>query len=331
MITKDLIEQSVDRIATKRAFGEALVELGNTDASIVVLDGDLMESTTTALFAEAYPQRFFQMHIAEQNMVGVAVGLSRMGFKPVVSTFAAFLTRAHDQLRMAPLSGVSLYINGAYGGVSIGRDGPSQMGLEDIAMMRALYGSTVLYPSDAVSCRALSTLMFLQQGIVYLRTTREPTAVIYAETESFVVGGSKVHGAKIRDTKYAICDTQKKNLVTIVGAGITVHEALLAKHELEKQGHAVRVIDCYSIKPIDVKTLVASAMDSKVFVVVEDHYAQGGLGDAVFSTLATHVTQMPHCVHLAVNKPPMSGTPQELLSYEEIDSVAIVSAIRKLL
>lgn len=306
-----------DPTPTKKAFGNALVRLGLAYPDLVVLDGDMKNSTETDRFAEAFPDRFFQCYIAEQNMMGVAVGLCKRGLKPVVSTFACFLARAYDQIRMAPLSKATIYLNGAYGGVSLGKDGPSQMGLEDFAMMRAVFGSTVLSPCDPYQTERLVEEMLKLSGVVYIRTIREPTPVIYDSEDSFAIGGSNVHdrgGAK------------RGGIITIVATGITVHEALNAQEQLVIEGIPVRVVDCYSIKPIDAATLKKTAGDSKALIVVEDHYPEGGLGDAVREALSD--MSHPPIYHLAVRKQPMSGKPEELLRYEEIDAEAIVAKIR---
>lgn len=292
-------------IATRKAFGNALLRLGSTHPELVVLDGDVKNSTYTEFFGKKFPERFFELFIAEQNMAGVAVGLSARGFHPVVSSFACFLTRATDQFRMAALSGANILVNGSHAGVSIGEDGPSQMGLEDLALFRAIHGSTVLYPSDGVSAEKLTELAVTQQGIVYLRTSRPETPILYDEKETFVIGGSKTFSAK--DEK-----------VTVVAAGITLHEALKVQKELP-----IRVIDAYSIKPIDVKTLQKAAAETKAIIVVEDHYPEGGLGEAVQSALASRVH------HLAVRKTPRSGKMAELLAYEEIDAAAIIKKVKE--
>ncbi len=294
-------------IATRKAFGNALVRLGKTHPEMVVLDGDVKNSTYTEFFAKEFPDRFFELFIAEQTMAGVAVGFSARGFHPVVSTFACFLTRAADQFRMAAFSGANILVNGSHAGVSIGEDGPSQMGLEDLAQFRAVHGSTVLYPSDAVSSERLTELALAQKGIVYLRTTRPETPILYDAKETFRIGGSKIFEPK------------KRPVVTVVAAGITLHEALKAQQELP-----IRVIDCYSIKPIDTAALKKAAKETKAIIVVEDHYPEGGLGEAVQSVLASRVH------HLAVRKTPRSGKSAQLLAYEEIDADAIIKTVRSI-
>lgn len=298
-------------IATRKAFGNALVRLGKTHSTLVVLDGDVKNSTYTEFFAKEFPDRFFELYIAEQNLVGVAVGFSARGFHPVVSSFACFLSRAADQIRMAAFSGANILINGSHAGVSIGEDGPSQMGLEDIAQFRAVHGSTVFYPSDGTSTERLADLALLHKGIVYIRTTRPETPMLYDVDEKFEIGGSKTFSAK--DEK-----------VTVVAAGITLHEALKAQKEIP-----IRVIDAYSIKPIDVATLKKAAQETKAIIVVEDHYPEGGLGEAVKSALADE-PKVP-IIHLAVRKTPRSGKAAELLAYEEIDAASIIKKVKELL
>ncbi len=302
-------------VATRRAYGNALARIFPRFQDMVVLDAEVSNSTFSEIFKEKYPDRFFEMFIAEQNMVGAALGLSRRGKIPFVSTFAAFLTRAFDQIRMAQYSDANIKFCGSHAGVSIGEDGSSQMGLEDIAMFRALLGSVVLYPSDAVSTEKLVEDAARRQGIVYIRTTRGSTPVIYERDEKFPVGGSKVLRESDEDT------------VAVIGAGITLHEALAAYEELKSQGIFIRVIDLYSIKPLDRKTLKQAAKVTKAMITVEDHFAEGGIGEAVRSEMAD--VDIP--IHsLAVRKMPKSGKPNELLDYEEISKDAIVRKAREL-
>lgn len=302
-------------IATKTAFGDALTSLGKQIPNLVVLDGDVANSLSLEKFKQDFPDRFLEMYIAEQNMAGVAIGLARRGYLPVVNTFAAFLSRAYDFIRMMPLSEVTVLINGGYGGVSLGKDGPSQMGLEDLAIMRAVSGSTVLYPGDPYQTAFLARLMTERSGVVYIRTTREPTPVIYTPADTFEIGGSHVFRLK----------GAAKESATVIGAGITVHEALKAQAELAKEQISIRVIDCYSVKPVDEKTIRKAAEETKHIIIVEDHYPEGGLGDAVKSVLAGTAVQI---THLAVTKLPMSGKPDELLQYEGIDARAVMEAVR---
>lgn len=302
-------------VATRHAYGTALERIFPLFPDMVVLDAEVSNSTYADLFKTKYPERFFEMFIAEQNMVGTALGLSIRGKIPFVSTFAAFLTRAFDQIRMSQYSLANIKFCGSHAGVSIGEDGSSQMGLEDIALFRTLLNSVVLYPSDAVSTEKLVELMARHTGIAYLRTTRQATPVIYRDDEAFWIGGSKV------------LRSNKKDVVTVVGAGITVHEALKAYEELKKEGVMIRIIDLYSIKPIDAATLARSAEDTGAIITVEDHAAEGGLGEAVRSALAEH----PAPVYaLAVRRMPKSGTPEELLDYEDISKNAIVRKVKEL-
>jgi transketolase len=304
--------------ATRKAYGDALRAIGASDLDVVALDAEVSNSTHADEFAKAYPDRFFEMFIAEQQMVSAAVGLAAVGKKPFASTFACFLTRAYDQIRIAAISNVTIHLCGSHVGVSIGEDGPSQMGLEDIAMMRAVCGSTVLYPSDANQTAKLVRAMLDVRGISYLRTTRGKTPVIYDADESFPVGGSKVHGIS------------GANRATIVAAGITLHESLAAQKELRKRGIDVRVIDLYSVKPIDAETLQRAAAETGRLVVVEDHWREGGLGDAVSEVFTGLDSQRPAIVKLAVSEMPGSGTPEELLAAAGIDAGHIVTAVEQI-
>ena len=283
---------------------------------MVVLDAEVGNSTYAGVFAKKFPKKFFEMFIAEQNMAGVALGLAKRGKLPFVSTFAAFLTRAFDQIRMSAYSRAHIVFVGSHAGVAIGEDGPSQMGLEDIAMMRSVFGSSVFYPSDAVSAFMLSEVAAREKGIVYIRTTRNATPVIYNKFQKFFVGGSNVLKKSNRDR------------VTIVGAGITLHEALSAHDILIKDGIAVRVIDLYSIKPIDEKTIKTAARETQAIITVEDHFYEGGIGEAVRAVLFSSNVKV---YSLAVGKIPKSGKPRELLSYEGISKDAIVSAVHRIL
>ncbi len=297
-----------EQVATRSAFGDALKELGGQLSDLVVLDGDVKSSTKTELFAEAFPARFIEAQIAEQNMIGVALGLAASGKRACVATFAAFLTRACDFLRMAVHSRPPrLLICGSHAGVSIGEDGPSQMGLEDIAMFRALDGVTVLYPSDAVSAARLTEAGLAHPGIVYLRTTRGKTPVLYGPSDAFPIGGSK--------TLVESSDDQ----LTLVAAGITVHAALDAHRRLGEQGVRARVIDAYSVEPLDVETLQRAARETEGLLVIEDHNRRGGLGEAV----AAQVGRLGRVFHLGVTGEPHSGTPQELMERHRLSSSAI--------
>lgn len=318
-------------VPTKQAFGSALLRLSKKSTHIITLDGDVANSLHTDLIRKEIPGQFLEMFIAEQNMAGIAVGLSKIGFLPVIGTFAAFLTRMHDQLRMMPLSDVTVLVNGSYVGVSVGRDGPSQMGLEDIAMMRSIPGSTVVYPADPYATEKLTEELVKRMGVLYMRTTREATPVIYGPEDDFPVGGSIVFEPGSMKYELGIknqeLNQQSSDTITIIAAGITLHESLKAKKLLELEGLSVRVVDCYSIKPIDEKTLQKVAKNSKAMVIVEDHYPEGGLGEAVLSAIPGISVPVRH---LAVRKLPMSGTAAELLHYEEIDSAAIVKVAKEL-
>ncbi len=303
-------------VATRKAYGNALARIFPEFPDIVSLDAEVSNSTMAEIFQEAHPDRFFEMYIAEQNMVGAGLGLARRGKIPFVSTFAAFLTRAFDQIRMSQYSDPNLKFVGSHAGVSIGQDGPSQMGLEDLAMFRAILNGVVLYPADAIATENLVEEAAKHQGIVFLRTTRAATPIVYDAKEKFPIGGCKVLKQSSQDA------------VTVVSAGITLFEALKAYDELSKEGINLRIIDLYSIKPVDAATLVQAAQDTRAIITVEDHYAEGGLGEAVLSALAA----TPAPVHiLAVRRKPLSGKPEELLDYEEISQKAIVKKVKEVL
>jgi transketolase len=302
-------------VATRKAYGEALTALGRADGLVVALDGEVNNSTFAEIFAEALPDRYFEMYIAEQQMAAAAVGIQARGWKPFASTFAAFWTRAYDFIRMAAISRADIRLCGSHAGVSIGEDGPSQMALEDLAAFRAVHGSTVLYPSDGNSTAKLVAEMADRDGIVFLRTTRGATPVIYAADEEFPVGGSKL----VRDG----------DDVTIIGAGITLHEALKAADSLAEEGVSARVIDLYSVKPIDAATLRAAGEATGAIVTVEDHWPEGGIGEAVMSVFADD-EERPRIVSLAVRDMPGSGKPAELLAAAGIDAEHIAAAVRKL-
>lgn len=306
-----------EKVATRTAFGEALVALGEARSDLVVLDGEVGDSTRSELFARAHPERFFQSYIAEQQLVASAVGMGIRGWNPYLATFAAFLTRAYDFLRMAAVSRADLRVVGTHGGAWIGPDGPSQMGLEDLAAFRAISGSTVLYPCDANQTAHLLAAMADRPGISYLRATRGDTPVIYEPEERFVIGGSRVLRSSAADR------------VTVIAAGITVREALRAADRLAGRGIPVRVVDLYSIKPVDAETLRHAAADTGRLVTVEDHWPQGGLGEAVLEAFADG-TPPPRLVKLAVRSMPGSATPDEQLRAAGIDAAAIVSAVESL-
>ena len=308
-------------IATRKAYGEALAALGAARKDVVVLDAEVSNSTHAEDFKKTAPERFFEMYIAEQQMVAAAVGMQVVDLVPFASTFAAFFTRAYDFIRMAAISRAQIRLVGSHAGVSIGEDGPSQMGLEDLAMMRAVYGSTVLYPSDGNQTAKLVAQMADRDGITYMRTTREKTAIVYDKGESFPIGGSKV-----------VRGGSNKDRATIVAAGITLHEALKAVDVLAHEDISVRVIDLYTVKPIDAETLAdaARATGGRI-VVVEDHWVEGGIGDAVLAALADKGFRDLHFRHLAVRKMPGSGKPAEMLDDAGISTVHIVRAVKALL
>ncbi len=304
-----------DEVATRKAYGEALAAVGSADGLVVALDGEVSNSTFADIFAAAHPERYFEMYIAEQQMAAAAVGIQVRGWKPFASTFAAFWSRAYDFVRMAAISRANIRLCGSHAGVSIGEDGPSQMALEDLAAFRAVHDSTVLYPSDGNSTAKLVAEMAEREGIVFLRTTRGATPVLYGADEEFPIGGSKV----VRDG----------DDVTLVGAGITLHEALKAADTLAEEGVEARVIDLYSVKPIDADTLRAAAEATSGIVTVEDHWPEGGIGEAVLSVFA-EAEERPRVVRLAVSDMPGSGKPDELIAAAGIDAEHIVAAARKL-
>jgi transketolase len=304
-------------VATRKAYGEALAALGSARGDVVALDGEVSNSTFAEIFKQAHPDRFFEMYIAEQQLIAAAVGLHARGWNAFASTFAAFFSRAYDFIRMAAISRVDLRLAGSHAGVSIGEDGPSQMALEDIASLRAIHSSVVLHPCDANQTAKLVVAMADTKGIVFLRTLRPNTPVIYGPDEEFEVGGSRVIRSSDDDD------------VTIVGTGITVHEALKAADALEEDGITARVIDAYSIKPIDADTLQAAAEATGRIVTVEDHFPEGGLGDAVLAALAEKDEHL-RVLKLAVREMPRSGKPEELMNAYGIDAEHIETAARQL-
>ncbi len=301
-------------VATRKAYGEALAALGSERGDVIALDGEVSNSTYSEIFQKAHPERFLEMYISEQQMIAAAVGLQVLGWKPFVSTFAAFMSRAYDFVRMAAISRATLKLSGSHAGVSIGEDGPSQMALEDLAALRAVHGSTVLYPCDGNQTVKLVRAMADIDGISYVRTTRAETPVVYGPDEEFPVGGSKTLRSSDGDD------------VTIVAAGITVHEALKAADDLADEGLQARVVDCYSVKPLDAETLRAARTP---IVVAEDHWPEGGLGEAVAAALAD-LEERPRIVRLAVRDMPHSGKPAELLEAAGIDAGHIARAARGL-
>ena len=307
-----------EAIATRKAFGETLAAL-SARPEVVAIDGEVANSTYTEDLQKVAPDRFVEGYIAEQNMLGMAVGMQVLGKIVFPATFAAFFTRAYDFIRMAAISRADLRLSGSHAGVSIGEDGPSQMALEDIAMMRAVHGSTVLYPCDGNSTAALVAAMADLPGISYIRTTREKTPAVYGVGETFPVGGSK----SLRSSQ--------NDRVTLVGAGITVHEALGAAEALAADGIAARVLDCYSIKPIDAEALRTASSETGLVVTIEDHWVEGGLGDAVLAALAADGILSGRVIKIAVTQMPGSGTPEELRDWAGISADAIAGTVRSLL
>ncbi len=307
-----------EEVGTREVYGKALSQLAREDERIFSLDADMKNSTFSEDFLKIWPERFIECFIAEQNMVSVAVGLARLGRKPFVSTFASFLTRAADQIRMAAVSRANIAFVGAHVGVSIGEDGPSQMGLEDIALFGTIPDSIVLQPSDVVSMTKLIPHLLSHEHISYLRMLRPKTPVLYENDEEFSVGGSKV----LRSTA--------KDVLTVAATGITVHEALKAQQELEKEGIMIRVIDCYSIKPVDKTTLrfCLSETLKSIIITVEDHYEHGGLGDFVLAAMSERGGTV---YKMAVDHISRSGTKDELLSDAKISASAIVQKVKNLL
>ena len=303
-----------EKVATRGAYGDALAWLGSVDERVVALDGEVGNSTYAERFAAKHPERFFEMYIAEQQMVAAGVGLQTRGWKPFVSSFGAFLSRAYDFIRMAAISDADLKLCGSHVGVSIGPDGPSQMALEDIASFRAVLDSVVLYPSDANQAVALLDAMRGHHGVSYMRTTRGATPVIYGADESFEIGGSRTVRSGDADD------------VTLIAAGITLHESLAAAEELAGRGIAARVIDLYSVKPVDAEVILAAAGETKALITVEDHWAEGGIGETVACVLAEAAAATP-LVRLAVTERPGSGPPEALLAAAGIDAAHIVAAV----
>jgi len=305
-----------DLIATREAYGAALVRIGEADQRIVAMDGDTKNSTYAEKFFKKFPERFTECYIAEQNLVAVAIGFGTRGKVPFASTFATFFTRAFDHIRVAGISMANLKLVGSHVGVSIGEDGPSQMALEDLAMMRAVAGSVVFYPSDAVSTEKLLEVMAKNRGIFFLRTSRPKTPVIYGNDEQFPIGGAKVVRQNAGDK------------ITVVGAGVTLHEAVKAADALKAEGIGITVIDAYCIKPLGKDVIRAAAQKTgNVVITVEEHYAEGGLGDAVAGELSAEGIK----VHkLAVRELPRSGKAEELLAKFGIDAAAIVKQVKAL-
>jgi transketolase len=307
-----------EEVATRGAYGDALAWIGSVDEKVVALDGEVGNSTYAERFAAKHPERFFEMYIAEQQMVAAAIGMQVRGWKPFASSFGAFLSRAYDFVRMAPISDADLKLCGSHVGVSIGPDGPSQMALEDIASLRAVYGSVVLYPSDPNQTVALVDAMRQHRGVSYLRTTRSALPALYEAGEGFAIGGSRTLRSGADDA------------VTLVGAGITLHECLAAADQLSGRGIAARVIDLYSVKPVDAATLLEAAAETRALVTVEDHWPEGGIGETVAGVLAGAGVGTP-LERLAVAGKPGSGPPEELLAAAGIDVAHIVAAAERAL
>ncbi|MEU0676552.1 transketolase [Streptomyces sp. NPDC006172] len=304
-------------VATRDAYGQALAALGTAREDVVALDGEVSDSTRAEFFAKEHPERFFECYIAEQQLVAAAVGLAARGRVPYASTFAAFLSRAYDFVRMAAVSGAGINLVGSHAGVAIGQDGPSQMGLEDLAMFRAVHGSTVLYPCDANQTARLVAAMAQLDGVRYLRTSRGASPVIYGPDEEFPVGGSKVLRSSERDR------------LTVVAAGVTLHEALKAADALAGEGVDVRVVDLYSVKPVDRETLRRAAEETGCLLTVEDHHEEGGIGDAVAEAFADG-RPVPRLVRLGVRTMPGSASPDEQLHAAGIDAESIAASARLL-
>ena len=305
------------QVATREAYGFALKRLGKVNPHIVAMSGDVMNSTFSEMFDKAYPDHFFQGYIAEQNLVSTGVGLAARGKVPFLDTFACFLSRAYDNVRMAAVSRANINLCGSHCGVSIGEDGPSQMALEDIAMFRAISGSEVFYPSDAVSTERLTEHMAKRAGINYLRTSRPKMPILYSKDEKFAVPGFKVLRQSAQDK------------ATVIGAGVTLHEALKAFEQLKSQGIAIRVIDLYCVKPLDGKAIAEQIKATAgCLVTVEDHWPEGGLGEGVLAALAQVGVSPTKFKLLAVTGMPHSGKPEELVDAFGISARHIIEAVR---
>ncbi|WP_328535847.1 transketolase [Streptomyces sp. NBC_00344] len=306
-----------EEVATRNAFGEAVTALGSARGDVVVLDGEVGDSTRAEFFSKEHPGRYFECYIAEQQLAAAAVGMQARGYLPFACSFASFLTRAHDFFRMAAISGADMNVVGSHVGVAIGQDGPSQMGVEDLAMFRSVHGSTVLYPSDANQTAKLVAAMAGAEGIRYLRTNRGESPVIYGPDEEFPIGGSKVLRSGADD------------VVTLIGAGQTLHECLGAADILAQEGITVRVVDLYSVKPVDAEALRTAADLTGCLVTVEDHHPEGGLGDAVAEAFSDG-RPVPRLVRLAVTNMPGSASPEEQLNAAGIDAATVAAAVRLL-
>lgn len=307
------------KVATREAYGDGLVALGKANPDVVAMDGEVSNSTFADKFKKAFPERFLEVYIAEQQLVSAAVGAKVLGKIPFASTFAAFFARAYDQIRMAAISRADINLVGSHAGVSIGEDGPSQMALEDLAMIRSVHDSTVLYPSCATTTAHLVAQMAERKGINYMRTTREKTPVLYGPDETFSIGGSKT------------LKSSGEDVAAVIAAGITLHEALKAYEQLQQEGIAIRVIDLYSVKPIDKATIQRAAAECRnQLIVVEDHWAEGGLGDAVLEVFDGASAAHPNVTRVAVRDIPGSGKPEELLDAAGINAAHIAAKVKSL-
>ncbi|NCU42411.1 MAG: transketolase, partial [Candidatus Moranbacteria bacterium] len=307
-------------VAPRSVCGRILARMGQKNDTLFVLDAEVSNSTSSQDFGSIYPERFLEMFVAEQNMVSVATGMARRGAKPYIFTFGAFFSRAFDQIRMAGYSGVSMVFVGSHVGVSIGEDGVSQMALEDMAMFATVWGSTILYPADAVSMEKCLELSQSLPDITYVRSTRAELPVLYTDEEEFLVGGSKTLRESASDS------------VTVIACGVMVYEALCAYDKLKEEGIYIRVVDAYSIKPIDREMIIKAMRETRGLLTVEDHYERGGLADAVREVICSVKKEKEIIFRsLCVRKMPQSGTPKELLRYEEIDADAIIQRIKKMI
>ena len=305
-------------VATRKAYGNALANLVEADSRVVVLDAETSNSTYAEFVKKNHSEKFVECFIAEQNMVSMALGFARRGKVPFVSTFAAFLSRAFDQIRMSALAQSNIKFIGSHAGVSIGEDGSSQMGLEEVAMFRALPETVVLYPSDAISTEKLVFESAKHKGNIYIQTTRKETPILYKADEEFKIGGSKTLKSSAND------------IATVIGVGVTLHEALMAYEELKKENIYIRVIDLYSVKPLDLETLKKAAVETKNIITVEDNHHEGGIAEAVLFGLNSLIGTSVNFKSLSVTKIPHSGKPAELMAYQEIDKDAIISTVKKL-
>lgn len=318
-VSKNCSLSYAEPTSVRQAVGEAVADIAKRHSEVIVFDGDVANSTYTSLVKDELPDQFVECFISEQQMVSAAIGMEKAGYRPIIATFAAFLTRAYDQIRMAAVSRANIILIGTHVGVSIGQDGPSQMGLEDMAMIRAVCGSKIISPADAVSAYLLTQSIMEKNGVRYIRSTRGDLPVLYQPDEKFEIGKGKVL-RKSDDDK-----------VTIIATGICVHEALKAYEKLKLRNITARVIDMYSIKPIDGELISKAAFETGHIVTVEDHWYEGGLGDAVLESLIGYKKVMPHVERLAIKEMPSSGKPSELMKHYKIDANAIVEKVSEVL